>query len=462
MSPPRTGGFAEVLRSSPYRRLLAVRLSSQLGDGAFQAGLASFVLFNPTQAPTAPLVAGALSVTVLPFTVVGPFAGVLLDRWSRQRVLLVSNLVRVALVVLLAVVVLLGDGRPAGSVLIALYVLVLTTLTVNRFLLAGLSASLPKTVRPGLLVPANAITPTLGTGAFGVGFGLGLGTRLVLGPGAVTDSLILGLGAGLFLTGALLALRIGRRDLGPDERTEASAGEAVRAVLAGLREGAVHVWHRPAARNAIGVIGAHRFAFGLSTIATFLLARGYLSDDVDVGLGILGLAGAAAGAGALLAAVLTPTCTRRLGGLPARRRAGLGGLDAWVVLALLVAFAVEGLYTLGVAVWSLTAGALVLGLAGQVVKIAADTHVQTAVQESVRGRAFAFYDVVFNAAFILAASLGALVIPDDGYSRLLYAFIAVLYLVTGLTYLRAGRRNAGDATDRARAAPTATTGPCIE
>jgi hypothetical protein len=77
-------------------------------------------------------------------------------------------------------------------------------------------------------------------------------------------------------------------------------------VLRGLREGAVHVWLRPAPRNAIGVIGAHRFAFGLSTIATFLLARGYLSDDVDVGLGILGLAGGAAGVGALVAALRHP------------------------------------------------------------------------------------------------------------------------------------------------------------
>ncbi len=440
----RTGGFTEVLRSSPYRRLLSVRLASQLGDGTFQAGLASFVLFNPTEAPTAPLVAGALSVAVLPFTVVGPFAGVLLDRWSRQRVLLVSNLVRVALVALVAGVVLAGDGRLDGGVLVALYVLVLATLTVNRFLLAGLGASLPKTVEARLLVPANAITPTLGTGAFGTGFGLGLLLRLLAGPGPGTDAGILLLAGALFLTAALLALRIGHRALGPDERTAASTAQAVAAVLHGLREGAVHVWRRPAARNAIGVIGAHRFAFGLSTIATFLLARGYLSDDVDVGLGILGLAGGAAAVGALLAAALTPTLTRRLGSLPPRRRLGLSGLDAWVATALLVAFAVEALYTMGVAVWSLTAGALVLGLCGQVVKIAADTHVQTAVLESVRGRAFAFYDVVFNAAFILAAALGALIIPDDGYSRPLYAFIAALYLATGLTYLRASRRGTSE------------------
>ena len=442
---PRTGGFTEVVRQAPYRRLLAVRLSSQLGDGMFQAGLASFVLFNPTEAPTAPLVAGALSVAVLPFTVVGPFAGVLLDRWPRQRVLLVSNLVRAVLVAGIAAVVLASGGTPTGATYAALYEVVLAALTVNRFLLAGLGASLPKTVRRHLLVPANAITPTLGTGAFGTGFGLGLLVRLLAGSGAATDAGILALAGLLFLSGALLAARIGRHDLGPDERTEASTGQAVLAVLRGLREGAVHVWRRPAPRNAIAVIGAHRFAYGIATIATFLLARGYLSDDVDTGLGILGLAGGAAAGGALLAAGLTPTMTRRLDALPRGRRAGLDGLDAWVALALLVAFGVEILYLLGVAVWSLTAGAFVLGLAGQVVKIAADTHVQSGVEESVRGRAFALYDVVYNAAFVLAAALGALIIPDDGYSRLLYAFIATMYLATGAAYVRAGRRTAGSA-----------------
>jgi MFS family permease len=122
-------------------------------------------------------------VAVLPFTVVGPFAGVLLDRWSRQRVLLVSNLVRVVLVALVAAVVLLSDGTPDGGSLGALYGLVLTTLSINRFLLAGLGASLPKTVAKRLLVPANSITPTLGTGAFGTGFGLGLAMRLRAGSG---------------------------------------------------------------------------------------------------------------------------------------------------------------------------------------------------------------------------------------------------------------------------------------
>ena len=439
-------GFGRVLRQAPYRRLLAVRVVSQVGDGAFQAGLASYVLFSPTETATAPLVAGALSATVLPFTLVGPFAGVLLDRWSRQRVLLLSNLVRVVLAAAVALLVLRSGGAFDGPVLVALYVLVLAALTVNRFILAGLGASLPKTLDRSLLVTGNAITPTIGTGAFGAGFGVGFGVRALLGAGAATDALVIGVAALLFGGSSLLALRIGRDALGPDERTDASAAQAAAAVLTGLREGVGHVWRRRGPRDAIGVIGAHRFAYGLSVIATFLLARGYLADDAGSGLGVLALAGGAAAAGALLAALLTPTVVPRLdrwGAARPGRRAS--GLDRWVAVALFVAFAVEMLYTLGVAVWSLAAGALVLGLAGQAVKIAADTHVQRGVEESFRGRAFALYDVVYNAAFILAAALGALVVPDDGYSRPLYAFIALLYLAVGLAYVRASRRDAAPA-----------------
>ncbi len=444
-------GFGRVLREGRYRRLLAVRVASQLGDGAFQAGLASYVLFSPTETATAPLVAGALSATVLPFTLVGPFAGVLLDRWSRQRVLLLSNLVRVVLAVAVALLVLASGGEFDGSLLVGLYVLVLAALTVNRFILAGLGASLPRTVDRSLLVTANAITPTLGTGAFGVGFGVGFGIRFLLGAGAATDAAVIGTAAVLFGTSSLLALRIPREGLGPDQPTTASTTQAVVAVAAGLRDGAVHVWRRTSPRNAVGVIGAHRFAYGISVIATFLLARGYLGDDARSGLGVLALAGGAAAAGAVLAAVLTPLAVPRLdrwrADEPARR---MSGLDRWVALALVVAFAVEMLFTLGVAVWSLTAGAFVLGLAGQVVKIATDTHVQRGVDESFRGRAFSLYDVVYNAAFILAAALGALVVPDDGYSRPLYAFIALLYLAVALAYVRASRRACDDRDARTR------------
>ena len=71
----------------------------RLGDGAFQVGLASVFFFSPERAATASAAAAAFAVGILPYTIVGPFAGVLLDRWRRRQILLVANAVRAVLVV---------------------------------------------------------------------------------------------------------------------------------------------------------------------------------------------------------------------------------------------------------------------------------------------------------------------------------------------------------------------------
>ena len=91
-----------------FRRLLGVRFAAQWGDGMFQAALGGAVLFNPERAADPLAVAAGLAVILLPYSLVGPFAGALLDRWDRRRVLLVANLLRAVLILAVAVVVSAG------------------------------------------------------------------------------------------------------------------------------------------------------------------------------------------------------------------------------------------------------------------------------------------------------------------------------------------------------------------
>ena len=76
-----------LLRFSGFGRLFAVRLLSHGSDGIFQVALASTVLFSPERAPTSGAIAGAFAAILLPFTILGPFVGVFLDRWSRRWIL---------------------------------------------------------------------------------------------------------------------------------------------------------------------------------------------------------------------------------------------------------------------------------------------------------------------------------------------------------------------------------------
>ena len=82
---------------------------SQFGDGLFAAGLAGGILFNPERPAEPWAVAGNFAVLFLPYSLLGPFAGALLDRWDRRLVLVGANLGRLLLV--LAVAALLVSRR---------------------------------------------------------------------------------------------------------------------------------------------------------------------------------------------------------------------------------------------------------------------------------------------------------------------------------------------------------------
>ena len=71
-----------------------MRFATQWGDGLFQAALGGAVLFNPEREADPLAVAAGLAVMLIPYSVIGPFAGALLDRWDRRQVLLVASLLR--------------------------------------------------------------------------------------------------------------------------------------------------------------------------------------------------------------------------------------------------------------------------------------------------------------------------------------------------------------------------------
>ena len=127
----------QLVRDKKLFRLLRVRWSGQFTDGIFQSALASFVLFSPERQASATNAAVAFAVVLLPYSVIGPFVGTLLDRFSRQRAILFSNLSRSANLLVIAFLI-YNDYN--GTVITAF---VLIAFGVNRLILAGLSAGIP-------------------------------------------------------------------------------------------------------------------------------------------------------------------------------------------------------------------------------------------------------------------------------------------------------------------------------
>lgn len=434
-----TGDLRAVVRHRDFRRLYGTRLTSQGADGAFQAALASLFFFSPERQTSAGSVAAAFATLLLPYSIVGPFAGVLLDRWRRRQILVYCTLLRAAMVVGVATLV---AGHVTGPVL---YIAVLACLSVNRFFLSGLSAALPHVVARDELVMANSVSTTSGTIVAIVGGGLGYGLKRLLGEGSSSDVVVIVAAALTYLVAAAIASRMDRDLLGPDLANEpAQTREAVRRVARGLLDGADHVWHHRRARLALAAIGAHRFFYGVSTISAILLFRSHFHDpdDVDAGLAGLAAAFAASGLGFLVAAVITPEITHRI------RK------EAWITLCFAFAGATELVYVFVLHEWLLLVGAFVVGVAAQGSKICVDTIVQESIDDAYRGRVFSFYDVLFNVSFVAAAVFAALALPPDGNSPAVFAIITVGYALTALVYGRATRtRAAAVAAEAAQARP---------
>ncbi|MFE1529181.1 MFS transporter [Streptomyces sp. A144] len=410
-----------LLRLKGFRRLLAVRLLSQGADGVYQVALATYVVFSPEKQTSPAAIASAMAVLLLPYSLVGPFAGALLDRWHRRQVFLYGNLLRAVLASVTAV--LMVASVPDWL----FYVSALCVTAVNRFVLAGLSAALPRVVDAERLVIANSLSPTAGTLAATAGGGLAFVVRLVV---ADSDAAVVLLGAALYLCGALASLSIAVELLGPDRTRAPHLASALAVTARDLVAGVRHL-AAPARREAAWSLAGMtlmRFCYGALLVMLLMLCRYALTSDTDDGLALLGLALGVSGAGFFAAAVITPWAAGRLG--PGRWMAVCAGIATVLVPALGLPFATAPLLV----------AAFVLGLTTQGAKIATDTVVQSSVDDAFRGRIFSVYDVLFNVAFVGAAGVAALMLPPDGRSVTLIVTVTVIYGAVAVAMTRFARQ----------------------
>ncbi len=411
-----------VLAERDFRRLFATRLISQTGDGVFTAGLGTYVFFNATTYPNPASAAAAFAVLYLPYSLIGPFAGVFIDRWSRRQILVWSAFVRSVFVVLTASLV------GSGTLGLPLYAGALLVLGVNRFFLSSLSAALPHVVGEDKLVMANAVSPTAGGIMASVGGIAALGVHVVTGGGQ-TGSAITLLAAGCCYllagaTGATLARDLLGPNRDPGEPPPGRLLAELGAVAAGLAAGARYVWQRRGAAAALGATGGNKFLYGILFLMSILLYRNYFypaSANVALGhFGTMVVVPAAVGYGC--AAFVTPPVTRRL------------TKPAWIAILLAAAGLVAGPLGVTFSQVMFLIIAFALNVVGQSVAICATTILQEEVGDAYRGRVFALYDMMSNATFVAGAAVSALFMPVTGKSYWLVGAAAAGYLLVSAGY----------------------------
>jgi MFS family permease len=414
-------GFVDLLKHPRFSRLLAVRWSGQVTDGMFQSALASFVLFSPDRQANALSAALAFAVVLLPYSIVGPFVGTILDRISRQRALFFSNLLRSINLLIVALLVF------SGTTGLVLTIVVLVAFGINRLILAALSAGLPLLVDSNSLVTANAMAVTGGSVLVVVGGGLGVGVRALVDSLAIAnhaDALLIVLASVGYLITALLTTRLKKSEIGPQKHE--IHGASFSQGFKDMREGfSFLAIHSDAARGIIAT-AVHRGGLTALTLTALLLERNTFNDPLlpEDGLKGFGFALSFAGLGVFLGAFLAPFGVRKVG----RHR--------WMRFALFVSAFCPLILAASQTQIALIATAFLTSFFGQNLKVTNDALVQSKIDDYFRGRVFAVYDVVVNGAIVSGGIIAALLLPPSGVSSAVPLCVSAAYLLVVVRLLR--------------------------
>lgn len=399
--PVRMGKAWSRLLHGPFRTLVAGQALGQAADGLAQIAFAQFVVFEVGRGATPGRIAALLAVTLLPFSLVGPFAGVVIDRWPRRKVLVTMSLLRAALTVAAVATVVVGSEPGA-------FVGVLLLLSTSRFVLAAKGAVLPRTVPLDELVPANAISAMAGMVAVFVG---AVGGATFVGRSAEAGFV---LATVLYVAAAVTFVRL--PDVGGGHGRMLL--RRLRLALADVVEGA-RALRNPRIGRPLGTVALHRFLLGAAFVLLVLVADSQFGLEVSG----YGLALAVTGVAAFAGSIAAPMCARR-----------------WPPVALLpLAFLppAAALYAGGLApnLVVLVVGLGITALSFQLLKVLVDALVGGATVDEVRGRVFSVYDVLYNVAFVLA---GLLMVPlwEPSRVRPLLWCLAVAFLAAWLAVAR--------------------------
>jgi Major Facilitator Superfamily len=398
--------------------LMATQFLAQAGDGVVQAALAKLIVFGgqrgfDLEGARSPgeLLRIALFVFI-PYTIVSPFLGVVIDRWDRRKLLFVANGLRAVVVAAIGIV---GTGA-VGDV--GLFLAFLMTLSSTRLVLATKAAALPAVLEGEYLVEGNAVSQ-LGGALFQL---VGAGVALIAAGVLSTRPIVIG-GAAIYALGAVSALVL--KEAG-EVRPTSSFGDEIRRVIHNILDGVREVARVPKAAASISTYFWLRLLWSFSIAGIGLLARELVVNEKAQ----LVVTAACGAAGAVL------------GFLLANRLRVLVGSTAHVVLA--------GAVTAGVSVaalgaightLSLAVLTFFLGFGFFLAKISLDTMVQEALGDGFRGRAFSLYDIAYNLAWVVAAALMKLLWTQDS-EKALIAGMGIAFLA-GMAVIGAWFRRAG-------------------
>lgn len=412
--------FTEVLKNRNFFFLWLGQIISQMGDRLDQMALISFVYLRTQGGAGSTIgIAKILSFTIIPVFLIGPIAGVYVDRWDRRRTLYACDFLRMALV--LAIPLFLFYSRN----IVPIYMIIFVVFSIGRFFVPAKLAIVPDLVERKDLLMANSLINTTGMIASILGFGISgvLVEWLGAKSGFYLDSLS-------FLISGTLIFLITKRSL-----AQASIGKVSReivevirkSVVQEIKEGVLYFVRIKEIRFTAGIIFVLWSALGSAYVVLIVFVQKTLGT-VTRDLGLLAMF---LGTGLFLGSLVYGKFGQRL----SHYKTIFSCLVFSGIMIIVFAVTMQRYPHFFIA----AALSLALGIMVSPIMIASNTIIHNVSDNGMMGKIFSSLEIVMHLGFVLFMFLSSML--AERFSQfLILIVIGVAISVLGLANLIINRK----------------------
>jgi len=379
--------FRDVLFKKNFFSLWSGQIVSEFGDRLNQMALIALVYSK--QPGSVMAMAKLLFFIVIPVFVIGPVAGVYVDRWDRKRVMIIADIARGVFVLIIPLFVYL-------NMMPVVYILVFLIFSATRFFLPSKMAFIPAIVSKEKLMVANSLSNTTRMIATILGFGLaGLIIKWIGHMwGFYLDGLSYFISAGFI---ALITPKEKLKDVREEiKMTKEIIGKSIRKNLwSEIIEGVRHMFKK----DKMKVVTSTLFLLMAGAGSVFCVVIVFIQKAFGSITGDLGILGVFLGAGLFLGTLLY----------------GKFGQNFSKIRAMFISFALCGITINLFSIYAsgqprLYVGGLLIALVGMAVApifICANTLIHILVPDEVRGRIFSSMEALIHLSFLIFMLLTA-------------------------------------------------------
>jgi len=409
--------FREVLKNRNFFLLWVGQIISQLGDRLGQMALIGFVYLR---SPGSTLqIAKILSFTIIPVFLIGPLAGVYVDRWDRRKTMYICDFLRSLLV--LAIPLFLFYSKNLALI----YLLIFIAFSIGRFFVPAKLSIIPDLVDHKSLLVANTLINTSGMIAAVLGFGISgvLVEKLGAKSGFYLNALtFLISGSFIFLISKKFIARMSLEDVGKE-----IVAVIRKSVFAEVKEGVFYFIRKQDIRFTAGIIFALWSALGSVYVVIIVFVQKTLhSATKDLGLLVMFL-----GIGLFLGSLVYGKFGQRISHYKI------------IFVALVLSGIMLTVFALGIHYFPnfLFAAllALCLGLIVSPIMIASNTIIHNVSDNEMLGKIFSSLEIVMHLGFLLFMFISS-ILAEKFSPLLILVIVGSLLSLLGLISLLLNRK----------------------